>query len=64
MGACAITNRSRQLNDKAQTIVDEKGDLAVMREVSLREHAAAKNLIYEVHALTEHQFDRCHLMLN
>jgi endo-1,4-beta-xylanase len=44
--ACAITNRPRQLNDKAQALSDENRDFAVIGEDPLRDRAAAKNLIY------------------
>jgi endo-1,4-beta-xylanase len=45
-GACAITNRPKQLNDKVQGISDHKRDFTVVGDAPLRERAAAKNLIY------------------
>ncbi len=44
--ACGIAGRPRQLNDKAQVIIDEKRDVSVRGDASLRDRAAAKGLIY------------------
>lgn len=45
-GACAMSNRSKQVNDTIQATADEKRDFTVSDDTPLRDRAAAKNLIY------------------
>jgi endo-1,4-beta-xylanase len=46
VGACTIARRPEQLNDEVQPITDEKRDFPIIGDATLRDRAAAKNLIY------------------